>query len=281
MNILHDEHRFGVGLCVFLSFLISVGALCAQEEGASEVHVVEWETDLFPGGGLPLVDSVRKIALGANPDGISVVAGDTAPSNPFADVPQALRVFSSGADSFWFRMYFRPFESMISREGAFAVDLVPVSGAINFQIGFNEVPWQPENASTYHVKKHLFSVSFRPDEPVLIQGKPSTGGVVDVVESGKLYRLLIKWNLRTSPSGFSVFVNGEQMSQAGHHSAEYPASSDSLEHGINTFRISNGSATDHEGEFFLGRLRVLYGPTDLGEGNEPQFTKSDAVEMAR
>jgi len=216
-------------------------------------------------------DSERRVQIiPGGAQGIQLVDQHSNPPSPFVGQVPALFVQSTETDSFWFRLSFRPFEDSRVLQGVVEFNIRPVEGSVAVQAGSQTEPWDPLSDNNYKIINSAFSISLTPGLEATAAGKPLETDSITMIESGRDYRLTIKWDLEGGTPMVRLFLNGEPVrvrGQSGPLNLKFAA--DPAD-GTNAFRISLGSSENKLGKVFIGPIVAASGSKpDMEQAEDP------------
>lgn len=181
-----------------------------------------------------------------------------------------MQIDSTPADSFWFRLLFRPFEAENVSSGVVEFNIRPVESGVTIQGGSQPLPWNPESPESYKMDSKLgsFSLALTPGtEPHLMGLKMETNSI-SLISSNINYRVTIKWNLTSEQKEIRVFLNGEALRLKGSPEPFNVQNSKNVVNSINVFRIFLGNSDTKIGKLYLG-------PISAATGLNPVMDKAD------
>jgi len=214
-----------------------------------------------------LSSDLRIVFVSGLPEGSLVADANSTPPNPFKNEEFSLYVDASDQGASWFRLEARPFVDAPPKQGQIEFELSVLSGSVGIILGSNNLPWAADARDSYAVTQAQVTVTMTPGNRITVRGREFFTESVDVIEEGKNYTLLVKWDFEESPNApFALYLNGERLTSPSEAAAFRIPENPELA-GINAFRLALGSSESPLGVLFLGRIAASGGPVDLANSS--------------
>lgn len=239
-----------------------LGLLSTVPVQAEEGFSVKWAgLDVAPVS--QLGSDLRIVFVSGLPGGSLVADANSTPPNPFKNGESALYVNATDPDTSWFRLEARPFVDAPPKQGQIEFEFCVLSGSVGIILGSNNLPWSADARDSYAVTEAQVSVTMTPGNRIMVRGREFFAESIDVIEEGKNYTLLVKWDFEGNPNApFALYLNGERLTSPSEAAAFRIPENPELA-GINAFRLALGSSENPIGVLFLGRIAASGGPVEL------------------